>query len=373
MTEEELQQILNRYEEGSATEKEKALLESWYLNYNSDKPEQAQMPEVLDAVDRVWAAVNPGGTVAGQLPLFTKWSIAASLILMLSFGTWFIIQNQKTATFELAAAKDIAPGQNKATLTLSSGRKIILAQTASGKIVDEAGISISHTKSGELVYTTKATGKQKGKAAWNTLQTFNGEQHQLILPDGSHAWLNAASSITFPDAFSTTREVSVSGEVYFEVIHDRKRPFIVKSKGQRIEVLGTHFNVSVYRDEPAGKTTLLEGSVRISNETGGSRLLKPGEQASLTAGKILVNPVSTDEVVAWKNGYFMFESEDIRSVMRKISRWYNVEVVYEGEVPQDTFGGTIDRFAKVSQVLKKLQLTDKVHFKVEGRRIIVTK
>lgn len=374
MTEEELQQILKRYSEGKATEQEKALLESWYLNYNSDHSEQAQMPELLEAVDRVWANVNPMPVVARQLSLFAKLSIAAAVLLILSFGTWFILQKQEPAVFELSVAKDIAPGQNKATLTLASGRKIILAETAVGEILREpGGLSISHTKSGELIYTSKATGKQTAGAAWNTLETFKGEQHQLMLPDGSHVWLNAASSITFPDSFSATREVSVSGEVYFEVAHDPSRPFIVKSKGQRVEVLGTHFNINVYPDEPSGKTTLLEGAVRISTDANGSSLLKPGEQASLTAGKIRVAKVSTDEVIAWKNGYFMFESEDIRSVMRKISRWYNVEVVYEGEVPQDTFGGTIDRFAKVSQVLKKLQLTDKVHFKVEGRRIIVTK
>lgn len=374
MTEEELQQILKRYSEGKATEQEKALLESWYLNYNSDHSEQAQMPELLEAVDRVWANVNPMPVVARQLSLFAKLSIAAAVLLILSFGTWFILQKQEPAVFELSVAKDIAPGQNKATLTLASGRKIILAETAVGEILREpGGLSISHTKSGELIYTSKATGKQTAGAAWNTLETFKGEQHQLMLPDGSHVWLNAASSITFPDAFSATREVSVSGEVYFEVAHDPSRPFIVKSKGQRVEVLGTHFNINVYPDELSGKTTLLEGAVRISTDANGSSLLKPGEQASLTAGKIRVAKVSTDEVIAWKNGYFMFESEDIRSVMRKISRWYNVEVVYEGEVPQDTFGGTIDRFAKVSQVLKKLQLTDKVHFKVEGRRIIVTK
>lgn len=374
MTEEELQQILKRYSEGKATEQEKALLESWYLNYNSDHSEQAQMPELLEAVDRVWANVNPMPVVARQLSLFAKLSIAAAVLLILSFGTWFILQKQEPAVFELSVAKDIAPGQNKATLTLASGRKIILAEAAVGEILREpGGLSISHTKSGELIYTSKATGKQTVGAAWNTLETFKGEQHQLMLPDGSHVWLNAASSITFPDSFSATREVSVSGEVYFEVAHDPSRPFIVKSKGQRVEVLGTHFNINVYPDEPSGKTTLLEGAVRISTDANGSSLLKPGEQASLTAGKIRVAKVSTDEVIAWKNGYFMFESEDIRSVMRKISRWYNVEVVYEGEVPQDTFGGTIDRFAKVSQVLKKLQLTDKVHFKVEGRRIIVTK
>jgi len=372
MTEEELQQILKRYSEGSATEQEKALLESWYLNYNSDHSEQAQMPELLEAVDRVWASVNPVPVVAKQLSLFAKLSIAAVVLLVLSFGTWFILQKQEPAVFELSAANDIDPGQNKATLTLASGRKIILAETAAGELLREPGLSISHTKSGELIYTSKPTGKKLASAAWNTLETFKGEQHQLILPDGSHVWLNAASSITFPDAFSATREVSVSGEVYFEVAHDPNRPFMVKSKGQRVEVLGTHFNLNVYPDEPSGKTTLLEGAVRISAASG-PRVLKPGEQASLTAGKLTVAKVSMDEVVAWKNGYFMFESEDISAVMRKISRWYNVEVVYEGEVPEDTFGGTIDRFAKVSQVLKKLQLTGKVHFKVEGRRIIVTK
>lgn len=373
MTEEELQQILKRYSEGKATEQEKALLESWYLNYNSDHSEQAQMPEVLEAVDRVWASVNPVPLVAKELSLFAKLSIAAAVLFILSFGTWFILQKQEPAVFELSAAKDIEPGQNKATLTLASGRKIILAEAAAGKLLREPGLSISRTKSGALIYTSKGTGKTLAGAALNTLETFKGEQHQLILPDGSHVWLNAASSITFPDAFSAIREVSVSGEVYFEVAHDRTRPFVVKSKGQRVEVLGTHFNINVYPDEPSGKTTLLEGAVRISTEASGSSRLKPGEQASLTAGKITVAKVSTDEVIAWKNGYFMFESEDIRSVMRKIARWYNVEVVYEGDVPQDTFGGTIDRFAKVSQVLKKLQLTDKVHFKVEGRRIIVTK
>ena len=371
MTEQELQKLLTRYSEGKANEQEKSLLENWYLSYNTKDTQAPDIAEMLLAVDQVWANVRPQEALTRRLPVYLRFAVAASVLLMVSVGLYFLLRPSPVSIFELSATKDIPAGKNKATLRLANGKKIILDELTNGEILNESGISVSHTSSGELIY--KAMDNAKSTTAYHTLETFKGEQQQLLLPDGTHVWLNAASSIKFPTAFGQTRSVSVSGEVYFEVAHDPSKPFLVSSSGQEVEVLGTHFNINAYSDEPATETTLLEGKVKISTQVAGSSILKPGQQAKQAAGRIELNQISSEEVIAWKNGYFMFESEDIGSIMRKISRWYNVEVSYEGPIPQDRFGGSVDRFANVSQILKKLQLTDKVHFKVEGRRIIVTK
>jgi transmembrane sensor len=376
MTEDEVKKTLENYKDGTATDAEKAVLESWYLSYDPGKAinEQLTMTDHLVAVDQVWAKLEGRPVGVKKLWYLSRVAVAASLLLILSFGTYFILRNRSNNNFEISATNDIAPGLSKARLTLADGKQIILDQAAKGEILTQAGIIISKTEKGELIYTAKTDQGTSPSQGSNTLETFKGEQHQLVLPDGSHIWLNASSSITFPVAFNAKeRVVKITGEVYFEVAPDKKKPFIVKSKGQQVEVLGTHFNVNTYSDEPEIKTTLFEGAVRIRTASSLAITLKPGDQAILSKGVLTSGRPDLEEVIAWKNGYFMFEDEDIASIMRKVSRWYNVEVVYQGDLPQDKFTGTVDRYANISQILKKLQLTDKVHFKLEERRIIVTK
>jgi ferric-dicitrate binding protein FerR (iron transport regulator) len=207
---------------------------------------------------------------------------------------------------------------------------------------------------------------------FNTIETPKGGKFQIRLPDGSKVWLNAASSIRFPAKFAgSKRKVELRGEAYFEVAHDESKIFEVNARNQTVQVLGTHFNINAYEDEPSVNTTLLEGSVRISDvRTNVSQLLKPGEQSQLSEQIEIINLKNTNEAVAWKDGYFQFDEADIKTVMRQIERWYDVSVVYEGNLPNYRFAGEIERNLSLLQVLKVLEKTN-VHFRLEGREVIV--
>ncbi|HWW42417.1 FecR family protein [Pedobacter sp.] len=310
-----------------------------------------------------------------------RMAIAATLFLVFGGGVYYILKrNISENIVSRNYAKEILPGKSTATLTLASGQKIILSESLKGKLGQESGVVISKTAEGEIVYQVK--GEQTGSSnQLNTLSTAKGEHYQIILPDGSKVWLNAASSITYPVSFIKQQErcVKLAGEAYFEVAKDKEHPFIVKTHKQEIKVLGTHFNVSAYEDEAITRTTLLEGSVRIlsehriSSSKQPSVVLKPGEQAVLTGQSFSINQVDTEESVAWKNGYFRFNKENIISVMRKLSRWYNIDVIYEGPVSTEEFSGTASSTKPIEQVLHMLQYSNSVHFKVEGRRVTVTK
>jgi transmembrane sensor len=368
MNEEEVKDLLDRYRSGTANEADRALLESWYPGYQEEGKEEIGMDERLAAVDKVWNNLENEHRPVKRL---FRWArVAAAAILILSVGGYFLWQFagvQPMTVNQLAnSKKDIPPGANKATLIIAGSGTLLLDSLKAGIVV----------RPGKLTYDdqTKIAGKPDSllneEIKMLTLQTPRGGNYRLVLPDGSVAWLNAASRLVFPSSFKGRRQrvVELNGEGYFEVAKNKAVPFIVKSKGQQVEVLGTHFNINSYDDEPAIKTTLLEGSVRIGNA-----VLKPGEQAEEANGTVNTITVDADDVIGWKNNYIVFQDEQIASVMRKISRWYDVEVVYEGEVPTDDFGGRVNRRAYISQVLKKLELTNKVHFKITGRRITVTK
>ncbi|MGY0036944.1 FecR family protein [Pedobacter sp. NJ-S-72] len=211
------------------------------------------------------------------------------------------------------------------------------------------------------------------------METPKGGQYQLVLPDGTKVWLNAASSLRYPVAFQgNERKVELTGEAYFEVAKDKTRPFEVYSNNQVVQVLGTHFNINAYSNEPFVSTTLLEGSVKVTNSlTNAQKIIRPGQQSLISkdgqAG-IEVKNMDLDEAVAWKNGYFMFNEEELESILKKVSRWYNVDVQYEQEeLKHQLFSGTLSKYSNVSQVLKKLEMLQSIHFKIEGRKIIVTK
>jgi transmembrane sensor len=264
----------------------------------------------------------------------------------------------------------ILPGTDKAVLTLSDGRSIAL-DSAKGTIKNELNLPVSN-ETGKLVYLLDNPANEH-LAPLHLLTIGRGGQYQLTLSDGTKVWLNAASSIRFP-AFFTGRErrVEISGEAYFEVAHEQEHPFLVSVRGMEVEVLGTYFNTNAYEEEPVMSTTLLEGSVSI-HHSNSHAVLKPGQQVRInSAGKIVVESnVDLEEVVAWKNGLFDFNRADIATIMRQISRWYNVEVMYSGKIPPKEFVGKLSRHASLKEVLHLLELSD-VHFKVEGKKIIVT-
>jgi transmembrane sensor len=368
MNEKEVKDLLDRYRSGTASEADRALLESWYPGYREEGTEELGMEERILAVDMVWKNLNRDEQKIRKIWSWPRVAAAALVLMSFSVGTYIYLTREKTIdTAHLANTRfDIAPGSNKAVLTLANGKMIKLSDAKKGVVVNAAEVNYND---GSRIDTSSADNKiQKTKENLAMLSTPIGGTYQLILPDGTKVWLNAGSSIKFPVSFAGLKErkVALTGEAYFEVFKNKALPFRVVSTGQVVEVLGTHFDINTYTDEPTVKTTLLEGSVKINTVT-----LKPGEQARRIAGSIQVAAVNTDEVVGWKNDYIVFEDEKIESVMRKIARWYKVEVVYEGEKPTDDFGGRVKRSAYVSQVLTKLELTNKVHFSVKGRRIIV--
>jgi len=308
-----------------------------------------------------------------SIPLYYKWAAAAILILALTSIFIYKIR-EKLPVF----TTDIAPGGNKAILTLANGKKISLSDVANGNVIKEAGLSISKTADGHLVYHVMNEDQSTGGNETNTITTPNGGEWQIHLPDGSDIWLNAASSLEYPLNMgkASIRSVRLKGEAYFEVAKDSAHPFVVETEKQKLEVLGTHFNINSYADERTTRTTLLEGSVRISSRTnlGEYEILKPGEQSVLSAQGIKINTVDTDESVAWKKGYFMFNNEKQESILRKISRWYNIKVEYADEEAKDVmYYGTVSRFDKISQVLHKFEQTGEVRFEMQGNKLIVYK
>jgi transmembrane sensor len=275
---------------------------------------------------------------------------------------------------------DVAPGGNKAILTLADGSSIVLDSASNGTLGQQGNIKIIKLDNGLLAYSVN--GKQlteNDEAFYNTISTPRGGQYQITLADGTMVWLNAASSIRFPVLFTgTQRKVEITGEVYFEVAKNKTMPFKVKATSSEIEVLGTHFNVNAYEDEATTKTTLLEGSIKVStasfvSNTQTTKFLQPGQQASSSNdGKInILSNADLEETMAWKNGRFQFKSTDLKSMLRQIARWYDVDVEYRGNVDLH-FTGQLTRNENVSKVFEKLALTNEVHFKIEGRRIIVS-
>jgi len=305
-----------------------------------------------------------------------KVAAAACVILFISsFAYWLFLrpaEDKLLATTIAGNAKQssIKPGGNHAILTMADGRTIVLDSVQNGNIMSGNG---KIKKQGALlVYDGSKASNQGSPVTYNTLATPRGGQFQLVLPDGSKVWLNASSSIHFPTAFTgNQRNVELTGEAYFEIAKNKAKPFHVNVNGMQVEVLGTHFNVNAYADEGTIKTSLLEGSVKIKKGNI-SGLLKPGQEGQLneTTHNIEIKKADVNEAIAWKNGLFEFDGADIKSIMREIGRWYDVEIVYAGKVPDRRFEGKISRDAQLSDVLKILELSN-VKFSVQGNKIIV--
>jgi len=311
--------------------------------------------------------------VFGSRFLF-RLGIAASIAICSAAVFFTVFRHKQTEQIvHIENKAEILPGGNKAFLTLADGTRISLSDAADGGIASQSGTSISKA-GGQLVYTTSAYKLQNDDVEYNTIETPAGGQYEIHLPDGSTVWLNAASSLKYPVSFASlkNRSVELSGEAYFEIAKDKNHPFIVTTPQQEVEVLGTHFNINAYDDEPAIKTTLLEGSVKVTNSTHSTLTLIPGQQSVVKNGKISRFNTDTNEAVAWRKGDFDFNSEQLGSIMRKLSRWYNIEVVFEGDVQSKSFTGKISRFKNLSQVLKMLSKTKAIHFKVQERRVIVS-
>lgn len=308
-------------------------------------------------------------------------AVAAVLVIAFCGVAWWWITAKKPAPDEIVQEKPvndknaITPGGNKAILKLGDGREIVLDSAGEGTLTKQGQSNVIKSGDGQLQY--QSAGNAAAETVYNTIATPRGGQYQLVLADGTKVWLNASSSLRYPTAFTgNERRVELTGEGYFEVATLRlrsgqKMPFHVQVTNMDVEVLGTHFNINAYDDEHAVKATLLEGSVKVKSEN--SVVLKPGEQAALSGAHSLLtinHSPNIEEVMAWKNGLFQFKAADLETVLRQAARWYDVEFVYKGNIPE-RFSGQISRSANAEQLLKILELTGKVKFEINGKTITV--
>lgn len=366
-------ELLRKYADGTCSEEELAVLHTWYLTQNETKSE-ISVAEVESAKQKIWSGLpvhdinSPETFKLLPTTLIKRIAVAAIFILSLSLSYYFIKKDRFENT-QLAKQDQIVPGGNKAILTLADGSKLDLNQITAGVLSQEHGTKITKTKDGHILYTS--TESDVRTIAWNLLSTPAGGYYKITLSDGTIVWLNSKSSLKYPNEFTAKeRVVELNGEGYFEVAHKKNQPFKVVTEHQTVEVLGTHFNINAYNDEQT-TTTLLEGSVRIG-AYGLQKILAPNQQAKLANGNITVSAYNADLAIDWVNNDFIFESENLGSIMRKIARWYDVEVSYPTNLSNLEFTGSISRNKNISQVLKIMQLTGIVNFKVEGRRITVT-
>lgn len=375
MEQSDLQNLLIKYNNGTCSPEESAIVENWYLQWNI-QPQVVDETELSAVKDDVWQSVSEEITTIKTVRLWKRMGIAAAITLFtLSIGIWLYQSNFSDRAQTIRYGSDVDPGGRGATLTLANGKKIKLDTAHIGLVDELSGFRISKAEDGKLVY--EYTGAANSAEEIHTLSTEKGETYQILLPDGSLVWLNAATSLSFSTGLNSgsIRKVTLSGEGYFEVAEDKSRPFIVESEGQEVEVLGTHFNVNAYSDEASIKTTLIEGSVRI-RKFGNFKnqiVLKPNQQATTTDAGISVKRIDVVDVVDWKNEGFIFNGGNFDVSMRKIARWYDVQIIYDSATLKDSeIGGFISRKNSLSAVLKFIESTGKVHFKIEGRRVFVT-
>jgi transmembrane sensor len=390
-----MEELFRKYITGRCSDDEVAQLLSYFMKPENESRLRELIREGLEKTgdnegEEDWSLITEetlkniigqiDSEVARSIPFYRKqWiSIAASLLIILSVGTYLIFFDLKQPeassqnTEQVAEVPDLVPGGNKAVLTLADGSTVLLDSAGNGVLAQQGGVQISK-QDGQIVYGGSRS--DTGIIQYNTISTPRGGQYQLVLADGTKVWLNAASSLRYPAHFQgAERKVFLKGEGYFEVAKN-KTPFRVDIDGRStVEVLGTHFNINAYTDEPSINTTLLEGRVKVISQGSSTFLdLSPGQQSRLTSdGQIELNrDPDIDDVMAWKNGKFHFgEASDIKTIMNQVSRWYDVDVVYEGKVT-DHIGGTISRDVKASKVFEMLEMTGSVKFRIEGKTVVV--
>ncbi len=375
----ERDELMGLIRQAENEEELKLLLETRWQGFQSDK-------KVFDenAGEAMLVEIFEKDKINNQAPVIKIHSgsntwirVAAAAVVFFAVSVLFILtkpgagkESQVGLKGYSAKINTIIPGGNKAVLTLSDGSSIVLDSTSQGTLATQGNAKVIQVNTGRLAY--KNNSREDAPVVYNTLQTPRGGQYQLILPDGTMVWLNASSSINFPTVFrGKERNVTVTGEAYFEVAKSKSMPFNIQVKDMKVQVLGTHFNIMAYDDESTMNTTLLEGSVKVSKGSE-NKMLLPGQQSIISnAGEIKVVDANVEEVIAWKNGWFQFNAFDIQTVLRQVSRWYNVDIVYKGKMPSGHFSGIVSRSNNISQVLSILQGSG-VNFRIEGRKVIVS-
>ena len=377
-------ELSEKWLKGTITEEEKQEFNQWY---NARQEEEVIIPTDFAANEealhnRILHKIQAQKTDKPTIRLWTRTAImqmAAAVILFFCCGSvvYYLLyrsaQNNKQSAGTVAKVKQnkVMPGNNKAVLILGDGSKIILDSSGNGMIAQQQNIGIVKLDNGQLTYTTLQA--KPGDTIYNTLSTPKGGQYAITLSDGTKVWLNAASSLRFPAAFiGKSRVVELTGEAYFEVAKNPAMPFKVKVKNMEVEVLGTHFNVNAYEDENTVSTTLLEGSVKVTSGND-HKTISPAQQVIMNENGSLnvADNVDVEEVIAWKNGELRFENTKVSKIMRQLARWYDVEIAYQGNVPDVALSGIISRKEDVSQLLEILEATHKVHFQMTGNHIVV--
>ena len=370
-----VQEILKRYELGTATPEEIHFVETYFdyqdaMNRQQDPFASDDEKKLLEKEMHAKLLQEIRGEEAPVIPMKRrfplKWAAASVLLLATGIAAYLYFGKTNAGQSVIAATEQSTPvSRDRAVLKLANGQELPL-DSLHGKILQQQNLTVNND-SGMLHYNSQSATPEN-----HTLYTRNGTQYELQLPDGTHVWLNAASSITYPTIFTGSyRDVSITGEAYFEVARNRSMPFRVKANDMQIEVTGTHFNVNTYTNEPFLTTTLLEGGVKVTRNNNTVQLT-PGQQSQSGAdGKISVsNNVITEEVMAWKNGYFHFESANLSTILRQVSRWYDVNIVYDGKISDEKYFVIIKRNSSLSAVLKALQANN-VEFTIEGKELTV--
>lgn len=368
MDKERLQYLLNTYRQGALSPEE---VEEFYARLGGLWNEPPVVNEKIDWDKMFREVVGRGeGKVIRMGARRRAWWAAAAILLLVGLGAGLFFYNNKTVKPTVAAKPaiyDAKPGKDGAVLTLANGQQIVLDSLGNGLVAKENSADII-LQNGKVLYKENDVA---GSVVYNTMSTPRGRQFQLKLPDGTEVWLNASSSIRYPTVFNgKDRRVEITGEAYFEVAKDKEHPFYVNFGKGEVRVLGTHFNVNAYADEPVVNTTLLEGKVLVS--AGGQEAnIAPGEQASFGNGKLATkNDVDLDGVMAWKNGSFQFDRTSLEVAMRQLSRWYDIDIVYEQNVPDIKIWGEIKRDLNLSEVLKVLSKMG-VHYRIEEKKLVI--
>jgi len=395
---ERLQWLIQNYFSGTITDREEKELWNHISGLTSEKEISHFLPDAYqhdaEVPDDQLKAIHKQhilNTIFAHQPIVSRYArlwpsiaIAAATIAVFFIAGLLYRFNDQDA---LALSDHIETGKSGATLTLANGKKIVLSGGVSGQLARQANVMISKGADGTLIYTVDQSNDEhsntQNQAVSNTLSTAMGETYKIILPDHSEVWLNAGSSLKYPARFEIKNEaprvVELSGEAYFQITKDRLHPFIVKTAAQEVRVLGTHFNISAYREDKRTVTTLAEGSISVKNlkernQKDPGILLKPDEQSILSDDRILIKKVDAGDALAWKEGYFMFNSEALGSIMNRIGRWYNINIVFEDEsLKSRTFFGSISRYEKISTVLNVLKRTGVATFIINGNTVVVKK
>jgi len=372
LNDKQLLELLNKYRSGTCTEEDLVLLDEWFNQQHTDEQQWVLPDFIKDSVtdemfvdfsNRLRHNAASGDKKAAIRPLWKKMTAVAAAIILIAAGITVYRYMQQPVIGPARMIADIPPGQTGAVLTLADGSTVVLDSAGSGAIAQQGNVQVINAN-GQLTYK----GSESSTVAYNTLSTPKARRYQVVLPDGTKVWLNASSSISYPVAFTgNERKVKITGEAYFEVVHNAAKPFNVQVGNTLITDIGTVFDVNAYNDEPIIKTTLLEGAVSVNKN-----ILKPGEQAQVDKSekvKVIKLPDAQD-AIAWKSGEISFDNVDVATLMRQLSRWYDVDVVFTNGVPEGHLIGTVSIKTNLSTVIKVLNFYG-IHCSIEGKKLIV--